>query len=100
MPRHLVAQPIRHRQDPLPHPHQATREGGGPPPPRPPPPAGPPPPPFERDGQEVPAPAPLPPNPPPAVLEHAARQELPELPLHGLRQARAVARLGHRRQEG
>jgi hypothetical protein len=34
------------------------------------------------------------------VLEHAARQELPELALDELRQARAVARLRHRAQEG
>ncbi len=35
-----------------------------------------------------------------AVLEHAARQELPELALDELRQARAVAGLRHRAQEG
>jgi len=35
-----------------------------------------------------------------AVLEHAARQELPELALDELRQARAVAGLRHRTQEG
>jgi len=34
------------------------------------------------------------------VLEYAARQELPELALDELRQARAVAGLRHRRQEG
>jgi len=34
------------------------------------------------------------------VLEHAARQELPELALDELRQARAVAGLRHRAQEG
>ena len=35
-----------------------------------------------------------------AVLEHAAREELPELPLDELRQTRAVAGLRHRAQEG
>ena len=35
-----------------------------------------------------------------AVLDHAARQELPELALDELRQARAVAGLRHRAQEG
>jgi len=35
-----------------------------------------------------------------AVLEHAARQELPELPLDELRQARPVAGRRHRFQEG
>src|SRR5215470_16884346 len=35
-----------------------------------------------------------------AVLEHAARQELPELAFDELRQARAVAGLRHRAQEG
>jgi hypothetical protein len=34
------------------------------------------------------------------VFEHAARQELPELALDELRQARAVAGLRHRAQEG
>ena len=34
-----------------------------------------------------------------AVLEHAARQELPELALDELRQARAVAGFRHRVQE-
>ena len=35
-----------------------------------------------------------------AVLKHAARQEFPELALDELRQARAVAGLRHRAQEG
>ena len=41
----------------------------------------------------------LAPKPRHAVLEHTARQELPELPLHELRQARAVAGLRDRGQE-
>jgi len=35
-----------------------------------------------------------------AALEHAARQEFPELALDELRQARSVAGLRHRAQEG
>ena len=35
-----------------------------------------------------------------AALEHAAHQELPELPLDELRQARSVAGLRRRAQEG
>jgi hypothetical protein len=35
-----------------------------------------------------------------AGLVHPAQQELPELALHELRQARAVASLRHRAQEG
>jgi hypothetical protein len=35
-----------------------------------------------------------------AVLEQAAREELPELPLDELRQAGSVASLRHRAQEG
>ena len=42
----------------------------------------------------------LAPKPRRAVLEHAARQELPELALDELRQARPVAGLRHRAQEG
>jgi hypothetical protein len=45
------------------------------------------------------APAALAPKPRHTVLEHAARQELPELALDELRQARAVAGLRHRAQE-
>ncbi len=41
----------------------------------------------------------LAPKPRHAVLEHAARQELPELALDELRQARPVAGLRHRAQE-
>ena len=41
----------------------------------------------------------LAPKPRHAVLDHAARQELPELALDELRQARAVAGLRHRAQE-
>jgi hypothetical protein len=39
------------------------------------------------------------PKPRHAVFEHAARQELPELALDELRQARAVAGFRHRAQE-
>jgi hypothetical protein len=46
------------------------------------------------------APATLALKPGHAVLEHAARQELPELALDELRQARAVAGLRHCAQEG
>ena len=35
-----------------------------------------------------------------AVFDHVARQELPKLTLHELRQARPVAGLRHRAQEG
>jgi hypothetical protein len=42
----------------------------------------------------------LAPKPRHAVFEHAARQELPELALDELRQARSVAGLRHRAQEG
>jgi hypothetical protein len=42
----------------------------------------------------------LAPKPRHAVFEHAAHQELPELALDELRQARAVAGLRHRAQEG
>jgi len=45
------------------------------------------------------APAALALKPRHAVFEHAARQELPELALDELRQARAVAGLCHRAQE-
>jgi hypothetical protein len=45
------------------------------------------------------APAALAPKPRHAVLEHAARQEFPELALDEVRQARAVAGLRHRAQE-
>ena len=42
----------------------------------------------------------LAPKPRHAALEHAARQELPELALNELRQARGVAGLRRRAQEG
>jgi len=42
----------------------------------------------------------LAPKPRHAVLDHAARQELPELALDELRQARPVAGLRRRAQEG
>jgi hypothetical protein len=50
--------------------------------------------------QEVLARATLAPKPRHAGLEHAAQQELPELALDELRQARSVAGLRHRLQEG
>ena len=46
------------------------------------------------------APAALAPKPRHTVLDHAARQELPELALDELRQARPVAGRHHRVQEG
>jgi hypothetical protein len=46
------------------------------------------------------APAALAPKPRHTVLEHAARQELPELALDELRQAGSVAGLRRRTQEG
>jgi hypothetical protein len=46
------------------------------------------------------APAALALKPRHAALEHAAQQELPELALDELRQARAVAGLRHRAQKG
>ena len=48
----------------------------------------------------VPAPRPGPGPPRHTVFEHAARQELPELPLDELRQARPVAGRRHHLQEG
>jgi len=57
-------------------------------------------PPFTRKRHQVLAPAALAPKPRHAVLDHAAQQELPELALDELRQARAVAGLRHRAQEG
>ena len=55
---------------------------------------------FARERQQVLAPATLAPKPRHAGLEHAACQELSELPLDELRQARPVAGLRHRAQEG
>jgi hypothetical protein len=103
IPRHLVPEPIRHRQDPLPHRyprqhrvrqvggalrHAATTATGTPRPP------------FTRKRHQVLARAALAPKPRHTVFEHAARQELLELALDELRQARAVAGLRHHAQEG
>jgi hypothetical protein len=56
-------------------------------------------PPFTRKRHQMLARAALAPKPRHAVFERAARQKLPELALHELRQARAVADLRHRAQE-
>ena len=55
---------------------------------------------LARERHQVLAPAALALKARHAALEHAAHQELPELPLHELRQARAVAGLRHRAQKG
>jgi hypothetical protein len=55
---------------------------------------------ITRKRQQVLAGAALAPKPRHAVLDHAARQELPELALDELRQARTVAGHRHRLQEG
>jgi hypothetical protein len=103
IPRHLVSEPIRHREDPLPHRHPrehrvhqvggalrhpATTATGTPRPP------------FTRKRHQVLAGATLAPKPRHAVLGHAARQELPELALDELREAGSVAGRRHRLQEG
>ena len=103
IPRHLVPEPIRHRQHPLPHrhprQHRVHQMGGalGHPPATT---ARTPPAPFTRKRHQVLARAALAPKPRHAVLDHAARQELPELALDELRQARPAAGLCHRLQEG
>ena len=103
IPRHLVAQPIWHRQDPLPHRrprqhrvHQGRRPLRHPPAPA----ARTPPAPLARKRHQVLARAALALKARHTGLVHPAQQELPELALHELRQARAVARLRHRAQEG
>ena len=55
---------------------------------------------FAGERHQVLAGAALAPKPRHAVFDHAARQELPELALDELREARAVASLRHRAQEG
>jgi hypothetical protein len=59
-----------------------------------------PPAPLARKRHQVLAPAALALKPRHPALEHAAHQELPELALDELRQARSVASLRHRAQEG
>jgi hypothetical protein len=103
IPRQPIAQPIRHRQHPLPHRHprqHRVHQMGGPLRHPAAATAGTPSAPFTRERHQVLARAALAPKPRPAVLEHAARQELSELALDELRQARSVAGLCHRAQEG
>ena len=102
IPRHLVPEPIRHRQDPLPHRHPRQHRGHQmrgalrhPPATA----TGTPRPPFARERYQMLAHAALAPKPRHTLFEHAARQKLPELALDELRQARAVAGLHHRAQE-
>jgi hypothetical protein len=57
-------------------------------------------PPFTRKWHQALAGAAIALKPRHAVLEHAAREELPELPLNELRQAGSVAGLRYRAQEG
>jgi len=102
IPRHLVPEPIRYRQDPLSHRHPRQHRvhqmrGALRHPPAPA--TGTPRPSFTRKRHQLLARAALAPKPRHAALEHAARQELPELALHELRQARAVAGRRHRAQE-
>jgi len=103
IPRHPVAQPIRYRQHPLPHRHprqHLIHQMRGPL--RHPPPAAarteaaa-----FTRNRHQLLARAALALKARHAGLVHPAPQQLPELALDELRQARAVAGLRHRAQEG
>jgi hypothetical protein len=55
---------------------------------------------LQENGRRWSSPQPSQLKPRHAGLEHAAQQELPELALDELRQARAVAGLRHRAQKG
>ena len=102
IPRQLVAQPIRHRQHPLPHRHtrqHRVHQMGGPLRHPPAPAAGTPGTPFTRKWYQVLARPSLALKGRHARLEHVAQQELPKLALDELRQAGSFARFRHRAQE-